>query len=133
MKSALIIEDCPEYSEIISIMFNERDYAVWAVESITEAFLLLTDTTFDLILCDLHLPFTTGHDQADYEYSHEVGIRTAEELWDIYAQTPIVLSSATPRSTLDFRINRFPFLQKPFRGEQLDSLLESLSTKRTLS
>ncbi|MCB0330812.1 MAG: response regulator [Bdellovibrionales bacterium] len=129
MKSALVIDDDFDFREIFSLILAENDYAVWEATSVEEAFdILRAEDTFDIIFCDLHLPFTLGDQSAEYVYSEEVGLKTLSQLqWVYHGQIPIVAMSAAPDSDLllyQERLGSIPMMGKPVRKEVLDSMLD---------
>ncbi len=59
-KSILIIDDDKDLSFIISDMLESYHYKVTIAASSEEAFDVLTNHTYDLILLDINFPDTTG-------------------------------------------------------------------------
>ena len=134
MKNVLVIDDDFDFREIFSLLLAEKDCAVWEATSTEEAFeILREEDPFDLIFCDLHLPFTLGKEADEYLYSAEVGMRTISELnWVYRGQIPIIAMSAAPKSdflTLQARLGDVPTLGKPVKQEVLDLLLASPAEK----
>ena len=136
MNTALIIDDDLDFSEIFSLMLTEHDIAVWEAASTEEAFeALRKEEHFDIIFCDLHLPFTLGDDVEEYVYSEEVGIRTIGELsWVYRGKIPIVGMSASPE--LDFqklkeRQPDIPTISKPIKRAELEHVLNTLGSGRS--
>lgn len=117
MKNILLIEDSADYRENIELMLMDEEFCVTSVACPEEAFDKLHNDDFDVIICDLHLPFALSKEFANYPYSIEVGIRTIKELQWVFPGTPIIGISASMDSDLrrlqeekDF----VPLLQKPF-------------------
>ena len=130
MKSILLIDDDHEYREIIGNLLSEHDYHVEVTRCPDEAFPLLERERFDLIICDLHMPFTLGPRRSEYPYSYEVGIRTIGELSGACPDTPIVAVSATMPWDLPQvmqRISHIPALSKPFDPERLLEMVAQLT------
>jgi len=129
-KSVLLIDDNEDFRETCRCLLSDAGYDIYDAPSPKEAWPLLSSEKFDLILCDLHMPFCTGDEQKKYITSYEVGVRTIRELADIYPETPIVALSATPAYDLK-RLARFldpiPAFPKPEKTEDLLELLETLT------
>lgn len=138
MKNVLIIDDDFDFREVFAMILAERDCAVWEASSTEEAFgILHNEERFDLIFCDLHLPFTLGEQSADYLYTEEVGIRTIAELCWVYGgEVPVVAISSAPAVdilALRARLGDVPLLEKPIREAALDVLLSSSAKNLSLN
>lgn len=129
-KSVLLIDDNEDFRETCRCLLLDAGYDLWDAPSPKEAWPLLSLEKFDLILCDLHMPFSSGDDSRRYITSYEVGVRTIRELADLFPETPIVALSATPAHDLK-RLARFldpiPAFPKPEKREDLMELLETLT------
>lgn len=127
MKSVLLIEDSIDYRENIELLLADDDHIVTSVATPHDAFGALQKEEFDVIICDLHLPFTLTEEIAFYPYSIEVGIRTIKELRTVYPETPIVAISASLPSDIE-RIDQEkdlgPLVAKPFSKSTLLSAIE---------
>ena len=122
MKSILVIDDDLDYRETIQAWLEEAGYDVQVAESTDQAFTILSRDSFDLILCDLHLPFTLDQRHFDYGYSYTVGVSTIQELKNVYPELPIVAISATMPWDLPKvlkELPELPRLSKPFSRDQL--------------
>ena len=108
MRKILIIDDDKALSDITKDMLEQYEYAVEQAYSVDEAFNILTDTRFDLLLLDINLPDGTGFD-------------VCEELRKV-SQVPGIFASA--RTGVDDRINGFEkggddYLPKPYSMKEL--------------
>lgn len=134
MKTILVIDDCSDSRDIISSILVDADYDVWVASCPDEAFQLLKREQFDLIICDLHMPFTVGKGFFEFEYSSRVGIKAIQELTEVYPEKPIIAVTATPPSELKQmveQINYIPTLPKPFSPKQLTEMVtRSFSKER---
>ena len=122
MKSILIIDDCPEYRSLIGAILLEAEYDVWEVASPDEAFAVLRNENMDMIICDLHMPFTSDERFQEFEVSYKVGINTIKELSGVFPFKPIIAVSAAPPSELRAMtcdLGTVPALNKPFQAEEL--------------
>jgi len=128
MKTILVIEDCEDLRETITAMLLDNDYDVWDVASAQAAFEVLKQEKVDLILSDIHLPFTIGPEQDEFEFSNRVGIKTIEELAWVYPEMPIVaMTSAAPIDLVQIRkaLEGVPTLSKPFSSLELLAVIEN--------
>ena len=124
MKTVLLIDDCEEYREITANLLLDAGYDVWEASCPKEAYKILKSETFDLIVCDLHMPVSDDDTQLDFVYSYEVGVQTIRALKEIFPHIPIIAMSNTSESNLK-GLSRFietvPTYSKPiYRQELLD-------------
>lgn len=128
MKSILLIDDCIDYREITAALLEEVGYEVCEAGSPMEALPLLKSERFDLIVCDLHMPFTAGEAQADYVFSYEVGVKTIQELKDLFPEVRIIALSNTSREDLK-RISQYldpiPAYTKPIHYQDVVDIIDS--------
>ena len=108
MKRILIVDDDRDLSFIISEMLESYGYSVTCAESCDEAFGLLSEEKFSLVLLDINLPDGTG-----FEICSE--LRRVSEV-------PVIFASA--RTSEDDRINGFDiggddYLPKPYSMKEL--------------
>ena len=129
MKSILLIDDSSDYRETTSWILGDAGYEVWEAECPAEAFPILEKEGFDLILCDLHMPFAGGADREEFKISCEVGLKTVKELAWVYPQMPIaILSSASWQDLqrLSARLDPVPAFSKPRHWRDMVELVEIL-------
>lgn len=115
MKDILIVDDDKDLSFIISEMLQNYGYCVTCAESCEEAFRLLGERKFSLILLDINLPDGSG-----YEICSE--LRRA-------CDVPVIFASA--RTGENDRINGFDiggddYLPKPYSMKELLSRVNAL-------
>ena len=115
MKKILIVEDDRDLSFIISEMLESYGYSVTTAESGEEAFRLLSQHTYHLILLHVNLPDTTG-----IEICRELRKNT---------QIPVIFASA--RNDENDRIKGFDtggddYLPKPYSMKELLSRVNAL-------
>jgi CheY-like chemotaxis protein len=131
MKSILIIDDSDDFRGTICDILLDAQYDVWDAACPEEAFKVLGREKFDVIVCDLQMPFTMGEDYQNFPFSAEVGVQTIQELSGVFPFTPIIAVSALPSLVLDelhHRIQTVPILGKPFHPSQLVGLIEQCSS-----
>ena len=115
MKEILIVDDDKDLSFIISEMLESYGYSVTTAESGDEAFGLLSQHTYHLILLDINLPDTTG-------------LELCRELRRV-SQVPVIFASA--RTSENDRITGFDiggddYLPKPYSMKELLSRVNAL-------
>lgn len=111
----LIIDDDADLSFVISDMLESYGYGVTCAETSEEAFSLLTDHTYQLLVLDINLPDTTG-------------FALCEELRRV-STVPVIFASA--RTSESDRITGFDiggddFLPKPYSMQELLSRIKAL-------
>lgn len=99
-KTVLLIDDHDDFRLIASSLLLDAGYDVFEASCPKEAFSILKDEKVDLILCDLHMPFSIEDDREDYEESFKVGVKTVTELAWVFPEIPIVALSAASTSDL---------------------------------
>ncbi len=122
MESILIIDDCDNSRAIISDVLIDAGYYVSDAPSTSAAFEILRNETFNLILCDLHLPFKVGEENAGFEYSLNVGIQTIKELIWVFQWTPVIAITGMGEEDVEkamLELPGVPVLVKPIRIEHL--------------
>ncbi len=114
-RNILIIDDDSDLSLIISDMLESYGFSVTSAENSDEAFRLLENSTFDLILLDINLPGTTG-----FEICRE--LRRVSTVPVIFASAR---TSETDRIT-GFDIGGDDYLPKPYSMKELLSRVNAL-------
>ncbi len=114
-KNILIVDDDEDLSFIISEMLESYGYSVTTAASGEEAFDLLSQHTYHLILLDINLPDTTG-------------LELCKELRRV-SQIPVIFASA--RTSESDRITGFDiggddYLPKPYSMKELLSRVNAL-------
>lgn len=100
-QSILVIDDCDNFRMIICDMLLDAGYIVEEASCPHDAFDKIRREKFDLILCDLHMPFINGEQNRDYQTSYQVGIMTIRELQGLFPATPVIALTATDQSDLE--------------------------------
>ncbi|MBP3854028.1 MAG: response regulator transcription factor [Ruminiclostridium sp.] len=114
-RNILIIDDDSDLSMIITDMLESYGFGVTSAENSDEAFRLLENSTFDLILLDINLPGTTG-----FEICRE--LRRVSTVPVIFASAR---TSETDRIT-GFDIGGDDYLPKPYSMKELLSRVNAL-------
>lgn len=115
MREILIIDDDTDLSFIISEMLESYGFSVTTAGSGEEAFNLLSNNNYHLILLDINLPDTTG-------------LELCKELRKV-SQVPVIFASA--RTSENDRITGFDiggddYLPKPYSMKELLSRVKAL-------
>lgn len=128
MQDILIIDDDAGFRETASMILEEQGYRVREATCTEEAMaLLIAGERFDLILCDLCMPFTNGERQKDFRNSVDVGYRTAKEIaWALPQSKVIVLSALPPCDVarLSEHLHPIQAFSKPTTSRDLLALLD---------
>ena len=114
-KKILIIDDDEDLSFVISDMLESYGYQVTCVTNGDEAFLLLSEHTYHLILLDINLPDITG-----FELCKE--LRTVSTV-------PVIFASARTSETdriSGFDLGGDDYLPKPYSMQELLSRVNAL-------
>lgn len=125
-KSILIIDDDEEFRDSASRILLDNDFDVWDACCPDDAFSVLRQERFDIILCDLHMPFSVGANKDEFIVSFEVGIKTVHELAWVYPTTPIIAISTAPTEDLNrikSLLSPIQAYSKPTRAEELLSII----------
>ncbi len=131
MKTILIIDDCSDTRQLVNDLLTESNFHVESASSVKEAFDKLAIDNYDLIICDIHLPFSLGSDHFDYGYSYEVGVRTIQQLKWVSPDQPILAITATAPwdlPTVMREISDIPVLSKPLGHRALLSKVSELTS-----
>lgn len=114
-KHILIIDDDEDLSFIISDMLESYGYQVTCAETSKQAFELLTENTYHLILLDINLPDSTGFE-------------ICKELRRV-STVPVIFASARTSETdriTGFDIGGDDYLPKPYSMKELLSRVNAL-------
>lgn len=114
-KQILIIDDDEDLSFIISDMLEDYGYQVTCAKTSEQAFELLTENTYHLILLDINLPDSTGFE-------------ICKELRRV-STVPVIFASARTSETdriTGFDIGGDDYLPKPYSMKELLSRVNAL-------
>ena len=108
MRKILIVDDDIALSDITKEMLENYEYGVEQAFSVEEAFDMLTDSKYDLILLDINLPDGEGYE-------------VCQELRKV-STVPVIFASA--RTNVDDRVTGFEiggddYLPKPYSMKEL--------------
>ena len=106
----LVVDDDLDVCEVVSAHLNTFGYRVECASKVDEALSRIARNRPDLALIDLMLPRTDGIELG--EIAAKLGIR-------------VVIMSGALDGEERAAVSHFPFLQKPFRAEQLRAVLDA--------
>jgi CheY-like chemotaxis protein len=111
----LLVEDHAPTRHALQKLLTARSFVVWAAGSIAEAWALVADIKFDLLVSDIGLPDGDGY-------------LLMSELQDLYGMRGIALTGFDMED--DFKLSReagfSAHLTKPIQVKVLDRALEAL-------
>ena len=130
MKTVLIIDDNHDYRETFREILEDNEVEVFESDCPDSAYeLLSTIDPPDLIICDLHMPFTHKEDAGEYPISRDVGIKTAQELAWVYPNTSVIALTASDPSEMKqvkSDLAPIPAYPKPVHYKELVELIHCL-------
>ena len=112
----LVIDDDPFFRRLLQSHLSHAGYAVQVAEDAVEGGKALLHPDFDLVLCDINMPFMTGLELVSL-------LRASPET----ASIPVVLASSRkdPKTLMDSEnLGAAGYLVKPFRSEQLLEIVD---------
>src|SRR5512140_3321258 len=107
----LVIDDDPFFRSLLRVHLAQAGYAVQVAEDAVEGGKALLHPDFDLVLCDINMPYLSGLELVSL-------LRASEET----ASIPVLFaSSQRDNNTLmeAERLGAAGYLTKPFQSEQL--------------
>lgn len=119
----LIVDDEEPVSSLLSRLLRDLGHATVVVNSGAEALGLLDRDTFDLVLTDVKMPGMTG-----FELHGAIARRDAELATRLVFVTGDTLSAATQARIAQ---TGNPFIAKPFKIEQLETLIRLLLARQS--
>lgn len=127
MKTILLIDDCDDFRSLSTFLLLDSGYEVFDASSVEDAFSVLNQESIDLIVCDLHLNFSTDDEILSSGSSTEIGIHTVKELKKALPAIPIIALSNTSYRDLQ-RISKalgsVPAYTKPTQMDELVQLID---------
>ncbi len=107
----LVIDDDPFFRSLLRVHLSHAGYAVQVAEDAVEGGKALLQPDFDLVLCDINMPYLSGLELVSL-------LRSSKET----ATIPVIFASAQ-RDTNSLmeaeRLGAAGYLIKPFQAEQL--------------
>ena len=118
----LVIDDDPFFRTLLRVHLTHAGYAVQVAEDAVEGGKELLHAQFDLVICDINMPFLTGIELVSLLR------RTAET-----ASIPVIFASSKRDSSTLVEaeaLGAAGYLVKPFQSEQLLETVARCLTKR---
>ncbi len=132
IESILLIDDCDTFREIATAHLTDLGYIVWDARCPHDAWPLLDQASFDLILCDLHMPFMTGKRQIEFQTSYQVGLMTIKELIGLFPEIPVIGItdiSLTELFKIRMQLKGVQVVNKPFSREGFNDLVQTIEPR----
>ncbi len=119
-KRLLLVEDHPSVAMSIKLLLKQIQLeVVWSASGDEAATLLKQDGRFDIVLSDIRMPGELD------------GIQLAQWIGSTYPQIPVILMSGYSDVPVDHL--SVPFLQKPFKLDELKVILDRCLTGARIS
>lgn len=97
IKTVLVIDDNEDYRDSLCLALEGQGLDVITSDSPDHAYSLLKGGDRpDLIVCDLHMPFTQGPLRDEFETSSRVGVKTIQELQWVYPDSTVIAMTSLP-------------------------------------
>jgi DNA-binding response OmpR family regulator len=109
----LFIEDDLDLTKVVQRMLSSWGAVVLTASTVSEATQFSADQSFDLILCDRHLPTGEAHDFLPGIVKNQPG------------SAVLICSGAEDASKFDFLGERYRFIQKPFGPKVLFAAVQA--------
>jgi len=132
MTRVLVIDDCEELTEILTVLLKDEGYTVQVAYTTADAMNCLEHDVFDLVLCDLVLPLDeelssdVPHHESD---SAMVGAHCIHQMTQRYPTLPVIAISGelvgTPLSVMQ-QFGAKASLSKPFGRAELVKVVQSV-------
>ena len=133
MQSILLIDDHDDFRSIMSTILIEAGYQVFEANCPDQAFQTLQEEHPDLIICDLHMPFTQDDRMQEFQYSYEVGVKTVEELQWALPDVPVLIASAAVPNDIQrmtAHLKSVMTISKPIQPRRLVAMVELLTAPK---
>jgi CheY-like chemotaxis protein len=118
-RTILLADDSVTIQKVIELTFMDEDYEVVAVGNGDEALEKLEEVTPDFVIADVHMPGASGYDVAKHSKS-------------LRPEIPVLLLVGTFEPFDEEQAERSgcdAFLKKPFDSQELQRLVEELSSE----
>ena len=117
----LVIDDDPFFRSLLRVHLSQAGYAVQVAEDAVEGGKALLHPDFDLVLCDINMPYLSGLELVSL-------LRASEET----ASIPVIFASShrDTKTLLEAeKLGAAGYLTKPFQSERLLETVERCLTE----
>lgn len=114
----LFIEDDLDLTKVVQRMLSSWGAAVLTASSVSEATQFSQEQSFDLILCDRHLPTGQAHEFLPAIVDNQP------------AAAVLICSGAEDKTKFEFLGDRYRFIQKPFGPKVLFAAVQAALQSR---
>ena len=125
-KTILVIDDCRELLESVSMILDDAGYNVVLAMEPERAFALCSEIKFDAIICDLYMFENISEPESG---SIATGLDVIWRLKEKFPTVPVIAMSGHVKAPLFERMQKMGVsgsLEKPFGRDQLLSVLEKV-------
>lgn len=112
----LVVEDDPGIQEMLKFSLSQEDYTLHGVATVKEAWAMIENNTFDLILLDWMLPDNSGID-------------LLHRIRKYHAKLPVIMITAKGEEEdriLGLDVGADDYVTKPFSVRELNSRIQAL-------
>lgn len=124
MATILVVDDCQEILDLLSMILDDAGHEVVATLEPTRALLLCEEVDFDLVICDVCM----RDDLESSSASPITGMEVMLRLSDIHPNLPVIVMSGDLEREALHKIARLGFagiLLKPLRQEVVLKVVET--------
>jgi two-component system response regulator PilR (NtrC family) len=118
----LIVDDEQSLLDFLTLLFEDQPYEVTPAASVAEARERIEEGSFDLVLCDIHMPDGDG-------------IELLREIKEQHASTSVIMMTAytsTESAIEAMKAGAYDYVSKPFDVEELKVLVQKALEKTQL-
>ncbi len=134
MPNALVVDDCAEMRQSLSLMLEEDGYCVVQAPDDKNALLECFKGDFDIVLCDIVIPEAYDGKDDEAEASGVVGLNTISTIHQYFPHIPIIAMSGylVAEGLVTVKcLGASAILAKPFSSEELTEAISA--AKKTAS
>lgn len=115
MPKVLVVEDDVAFGTMLKTFLEKRDYKVSLVYSASEAYKIISEIKFDIVLTDVRLPDNDGHE-------------ILEKVKSQNPSTPVIVMTSYAEISMAVKAMKegaFDYVSKPFRPESILQTIEN--------
>lgn len=121
-KNLLIVDDEENMRHMLSALLTRLGYATTAVPNGRTALNLLSEQSFDVILCDIRMPEMDGLEFL--QRARESGVEATIIMMSAFGSVDTALSA--------MRLGAYDYISKPFKAEEIELTLKKAEERESL-